>query len=102
MFAVVEIAGQQFKVAASDKITVPLLESKVGSVVKFDKVLLIGDDKQTTLGTPYVSGASIEATVLGHAKDDKVSVFKKKKRKGYKVFRGHRQNCTQIEITKVA
>lgn len=102
MFAVVEIAGQQYKVAASDKITVPLLESKVGSKLKFEKVLLVGDDKQTKLGTPYISGASIEAKVLGHVKDDKVSVFKKKKRKGYKVFRGHRQNYTEIEITKVA
>jgi large subunit ribosomal protein L21 len=102
MFAVVEIAGQQYKVVASDKITVPLLESKVGSKVTFDKVLLVGDEKQTKLGTPYISGASIEAKVLGHVKDDKVSVFKKKKRKGYKVLRGHRQNYTEIEITKVA
>jgi large subunit ribosomal protein L21 len=102
MFAVVEIAGQQYKVAKADKIFVPLLESKIGSKVTFDKVLLVGDDKQTRLGTPYLSGASIEAKVLSHAKDEKVLVFKKKKRKGYKVLKGHRQQYTEIEITKVS
>lgn len=102
MYAVVEIAGQQYKVAKADRIFVPKLESKVGSKVKFDKVLLVGDENQTKLGTPYVSGASIEAKILGHLKDDKVAVFKKKKRKGYKVHRGHRQQYTEIEITKVS
>ncbi len=102
MYAVVEIAGQQFKVAKADKIFVPKLESEVGAKVKFQKVLLIGDEKQTQLGTPYVTGATIEAKVLGHLKDDKVVVFKKKKRKGYTVRRGHRQQYTQIEITKVS
>ncbi|MGA3245302.1 MAG: 50S ribosomal protein L21 [Bacteroidota bacterium] len=102
MFAVVEIAGQQYKVAKADKVIVPLLETKVGSKVTFEKVLLVGDDNQTKLGTPYVSGASIEAKVLSHVKDDKVIVFKKKKRKGYKVLKGHRQQYTEIEITKVS
>ena len=102
MFAVVEIAGQQYKVAKSDKVFVPLLETEIGSKVTFDKVLLVGDDKQTQLGTPYISGASIEAKVLGHVKNDKVLVFKKKKRKGYKVLKGHRQQYTEIEITKVS
>jgi large subunit ribosomal protein L21 len=74
----------------------------VGAKIKFEKVLLIGDEKQTQLGTPYVTGATIEAKVLGHLKDDKVIVFKKKKRKGFKVRRGHRQQYTQIEITKVS
>ena len=74
----------------------------VTGVVKFEKVLLVGDEKQTTLGTPYISGASIEAKVLSHMKDEKVHVFKKKKRKGYKVLRGHRQQYTEIEITKVS
>ena len=102
MFAVVEIAGQQYKVAKDDKILVPLLESKIGSKVTFEKVLLVGDENQTKLGTPYISGASIEAKILSHMKDDKVSVFKKKKRKGYKVLKGHRQQYTEIEITKVS
>jgi large subunit ribosomal protein L21 len=102
MYAVVEIAGQQFKVAKSDKIYVPKLESEVGAKVKFEKVLLMGDEKQTRLGTPYVTGAFIEGKVLGHVKDDKVMVFRKKKRKGFKMRRGHRQQYTQIEITKVS
>ena len=102
MFAVVEIAGQQYKVSKDDKILVPKLESEVGAKVKFDKVLLLGDEKQTKLGTPYLSGSSIEAKVLSHMKDDKVEVFKKKKRKGYRVHKGHRQQYTEIEITKVS
>jgi large subunit ribosomal protein L21 len=101
MFAVVEIAGQQYKVVKADKILVPKLESEVGAKLKFDKVLLLGDEKQTKLGTPYLSGASIEAKVLSHMKDDKVEVFKKKKRKGYRLHKGHRQQYTEIEITKV-
>jgi large subunit ribosomal protein L21 len=102
MYAVVEIAGQQFKVAKSDKIYIPKLESEVGSMVKFEKVLLVGDEQQTRLGTPYVTGASIEGKVLGHVRDEKVMVFRKKKRKGFKMRRGHRQQYTQIEITKVS
>ncbi len=102
MYAVVEIAGQQFKVAKSDKIFVPRIESKVGATLKFEKVLLVGDDKQTKIGTPHVAGSYVEAKVVGHQKDEKVLVFKKKKRKGFKVRRGHRQEYTQIEVTKVA
>ncbi len=102
MFAVVEIAGQQYKVAKADKILVPKLESEVGAKVKFDKVLLLGDENETKLGTPYLSGSSIEAKVLSHMKDDKVEVFKKKKRKGYRLHKGHRQQYTEIEITKVS
>jgi large subunit ribosomal protein L21 len=101
MFAVVEIAGQQFKVTPAQKLFVPKLKSGVGSKLKFDKVLVVGDDKKTTVGTPFVKGVSVEATVLRHIKDDKVHVFRKKKRKGYKVRRGHRQQYTEIEINKV-
>lgn len=102
MYAVVEIAGQQFKVSKDDKIFVPKLDSEIGKKVKFEKVLLLGDEKQTKIGTPYVSGSSIEAKVLEHIKDDKVVVFKKKKRKGYRVRRGHRQPYTKIEITRLS
>ncbi len=101
MFAVVEIAGQQYKVAKSDKLYVPKMNSEVGAKVKIDKVLLVGDETKTTIGAPYIKGASVEAKVLGHMQDDKVTVFKKKKRKGYRVRRGHRQQYTQIEVTKV-
>ena len=102
MYAVVEIAGKQFKVAQNDKIHVPTLKEKVGATVSFDKVLLLGDEKETNVGNPVVAGASVEATVLDHPKGDKVIVFKKKKRKGYRVKRGHRQGYTQVQITKIA
>jgi len=101
MYAVVEIAGKQFKVAPKDKILVPTLKDKVGSKVRFDKVLLWGAEKDVKVGSPLVAGANVEATVLDHKKADKVIVFKKKRRKGYRVKRGHRQAYTQIEITKI-
>lgn len=102
MFAVVEIAGQQFKVSKADRIYVPRLESEVGSKITIDKVLLLGDEKKTKIGTPTVEGSTVEAKILEHVRDEKVIVFKKKRRKGYKVRRGHRQQYTRIEITKVA
>lgn len=101
MYAVVDIAGKQFRVAPNDRILVPTLKGKAGSTVTFDSVLLLGEDKQISVGNPLVTGASVEATVLENMKDDKVIVFKKKKRKGYRLKRGHRQAYTQIQITKI-
>lgn len=101
MFAIVEIAGQQYKVNPAEKLYVPRLEGEVGSSVKFDKVLLLSDDKAVKVGSPNVSGASVQAKVLAHVKDDKVIVFKKKRRKGYRVKRGHRQQYTHIEIVSI-
>lgn len=98
MYAVVEVAGTQVKVSPAEKIMVPKLTSKVGSTVKLDKVLLTGDDTAATIGTPYVKGAVVEAKILRHVKDDTVIVLKKKKRKGYRVRKGHRQQYTEIEI----
>ena len=89
MYAVVEIAGQQFRVNPSEKLYVPKLEGDVDSVVKFDKVLLLSNDKEIKVGNPVIKGSTVEAKVLGHVKDDKVIVFKKKRRKGYRVKRGH-------------
>ena len=102
MFAVVEISGMQYKVNNAEKLYVPKLENEVGSTVKFNKVLLLSDDKAIKVGAPTVTGASVEAKVLGHVRDEKVIVFKKKRRKGYRVRRGHRQQYTQIEITSIA
>jgi large subunit ribosomal protein L21 len=101
MYAVVEIAGQQFRVNPSEKLYVPKLEGDIDSVVKFDKVLLLSNDKEIKVGNPVIKGSTVEAKVLGHVKDDKVIVFKKKRRKGYRVKRGHRQQYTQIEITSI-
>jgi large subunit ribosomal protein L21 len=101
MFAIVNIAGQQHKVSPAEKLYVPLLANKAGETVTFDKVLLFSDDKSVKIGTPTVAGVSITAKVLDHVKDDTVIVFKKKKRKGYRLRRGHRQQYTQIEITSI-
>jgi large subunit ribosomal protein L21 len=100
-FAVVEIAGQQFKVAPKDKLVVPTLKDTAGSKVSFDRVLLLQNEDSVRVGNPVVKGASVEATVLGDLRDEKVIVFKKKKRKGYRVRKGHRQAYTKVEITKI-
>ncbi|HTX18811.1 MAG TPA: 50S ribosomal protein L21 [Bacteroidota bacterium] len=102
MFAVVEIAGMQYKVNPSEKLYVPRLENEVGTDVKFDKVLLLSDDKAVKVGSPTVTGASVSAKILAHVKDEKIVVFKKKKRKGYRVKRGHREQYTHIEITSIS
>lgn len=101
MFAVVEIAGQQMKVSPTEKLFVPKMQDKIGSTVKFERVLLISDEKKVKVGDPVVKGVSVQAKILGHSKDDTVIVFKKKRRKGYRVRRGHRQQYTQVEITSI-
>jgi large subunit ribosomal protein L21 len=98
MYAIVEIAGQQFKVSKDLKVYVHRLTNEEGSKVSFDKVLLLDDNGSVTLGAPAIEGASVEAKVLQHLKGDKVIVFKKKRRKGYKKRNGHRQYLTQILI----
>jgi large subunit ribosomal protein L21 len=101
MYAVVEIAGKQYKVAPKDRIMVPSLDEKEGAKVKFDRVLLLGKEKEIRVGNPVVAGSRVEATVLAHGKADKVTVFKKKRRKGYRVRRGHRQGYTEVEISSI-
>ena len=101
MFAVVDILGQQLKVLENTKYYVPKLKEKVDSEVSFESILLMGDDKATKIGTPYVKGAKVTAKVLEHIKDDKVIVFKKKRRTGYQKSNGHRQQLTRIEVTKI-
>lgn len=98
MYAIVEIAGQQFKVSKDLKVYVNRLANEEGSKISFDKVLLLDDNGNVTLGAPAIEGASVEAKVLQHLKGDKVIVFKKKRRKGYKKRNGHRQYLTQIVI----
>ena len=98
MYAIVEIAGHQFKVSKDLKVYVNRLASEEGSKITFDKVLLLDDNGTITLGAPAIEGASVEAKVLQHLKGDKVIVFKKKRRKGYKKRNGHRQYLTQIVI----
>lgn len=102
MYAIVEIAGQQFKVSKDLKVYVHRLSNEEGSKVSFDKVLLLDDNGTITLGAPAIEGASVEAKVLQHLKGDKVIVFKKKRRKGYKKRNGHRQYLTQILIEGIS
>ncbi len=101
MFAVVDILGQQFKVTEKTKYYVPRLKGDVDSEVTFDNVLIFGDDESTKVGLPSVEGIKITAKILEHVKDDKVIVFKKKRRTGYDKKNGHRQHLTRVEITKI-
>ena len=101
MYAVVEIAGQQFKVEKDQKVYVNRLEGKEGSKISFDNILMLDNSGKIVLGNPVVKGASVEAKIVKHLKDDKVIVFKKKRRKGYKVKNGHRQALTQILVENI-
>ena len=101
MYAIVEIAGQQFKIEQDQQIFVHRLEAKEGSKVDFDKVLLMDNAGKINVGAPVIKGAKVIAKILEHLKGDKVIVFKKKRRKGYKVKNGHRQYLTKIEILKI-
>ncbi|APU68470.1 MULTISPECIES: 50S ribosomal protein L21 [Christiangramia] len=102
MYAIVEIAGQQFKVAKDQKVFVHRLEGKEGDSVSFDKVLLTGDGDNITVGAPAIEGALVGAKINRHLKGDKVIVFKKKRRKGYRVKNGHRQSLTEILIEDIS
>ena len=101
MYAIVEIAGQQFKVESGRKLYTNRLKGEEGASLSFDRVLLTDNDGQVNVGSPVVEGAKVEAKIVRHLKDDKVIVFKKKRRKGYKVKNGHRQFLTQIEINNI-
>ena len=102
MYAVVEIQGSQFKVKKDQKLFVNRIDAKEGSKISFDNVLLVDDGKKVQVGKPNLSGTSVEAKVVAHKKDDKVIIFKKKRRKGYKVKNGHRQAITEIIIQAIS
>ena len=101
MYAIVEIAGQQFKVEEGKKIFVHRLEAEEGKKMKFDKVLLVDEDGKISVGEPVVKDSFVEGKVIDHVRGDKVIVFKKKRKKGYRVKNGHRQNFTHIEIISI-
>ncbi len=102
MYAIVEIAGQQFKVEKDQQLFVHRLEGKEGAKVSFDNVLLIDNKGKVNVGAPVIAGANVSAKIVEHLKDDKVIVFKKKRRKGYKVKNGHRQYLTKIQIEGIS
>jgi len=101
MYAIVDVAGQQFKVEKEQKIFIHRLESEIGSQIDFDKVLLIDNDSSVVVGNPLIEGAMVTVKVLGHLKGDKVIIFKKKKKKGYKVKNGHRQLFTHVLVEDI-
>lgn len=101
MYAIVDIAGQQFKVEKEQKIFVHRQEGEEGAELSFEKVLLVDNDGKVTLGSPEVKNAKVTAKILTHLKGDKVIIFKKNRRKGYKVKNGHRQQFTQIQIEEI-
>jgi len=101
MFAIVTIAGQQFKVEEGQQLFVHQLDASEGDSISFDQVHLVSREGNVNLGKPVVSSASVKATVIGHQKGDKVIVFKKRRRKGYRVKNGHRQSFTKIKIDSI-
>lgn len=101
MYAIVEIAGQQFKVEKDRKVYVHRLDAEEGAQVEFENVLLVDNDGSVKIGTPKVEGAKVTAKVLAHVKADKVIIFKKRRRKGFARKRGHRQSMTQIQIEAI-
>jgi large subunit ribosomal protein L21 len=101
MYAIVEIGGQQFKIAKDQKLYVNLVHEEEGAELEFDKVYLVADGDNVRVGTPVIDSALVKAKVLAHVKADKILVFKKKRRKGYQKMNGHRQPLTQIQINEI-
>ena len=102
MFAIINIAGKQFKVEEGDQLKVPHLSTEVGKSLVFDKVLLINDNSNVELGSPILKNISVSATVVDHGRDRKIRIFKKKRRKGYKRKNGHRQGFSLIKIDSIS
>jgi len=101
MYAIVNIAGQQFKIEQGQEIFVNRLEGKEGAPVEFDQVLLVDNEGKVNVGTPNVEGAKVNGKILSHVRADKVKVFKKKRRKGYQKESGHRQDLSKVLIEKI-
>ena len=101
MYAVIKTGGKQYKVAAGEKLKIEKLAGDVGSKVVIDKVLMINDGENTTIGAPLVAGATVSATVLSHGRGDKVMIFKFRRRKHYRKTQGHRQSFTEIQIGEI-
>ena len=101
MYAIVDIAGQQFKVEKGQEVFVHRLDGDEGAKMEFDKVLLVDNGGKVSVGTPTVEGAKISARIVSHLRGDKVIVFKKKRRKGYQKSNGHRQDLSKVLIEKI-
>ncbi|MFQ5823630.1 MAG: 50S ribosomal protein L21 [bacterium] len=102
MYAIVDVEGEQFKVSKNDKILAPKIQGEVGKNVEFNRVLLLSDKGKITVGQPIIEGARVKAKIMGFGRSKKVIVFKKKRRKGYKVKKGHRQDYTELMIKSIS
>ena len=102
MYAVIKTGGKQYRVVAGEKLKVEQLVGEVGSELVIDKVLMVADGDNVTIGSPIISGATVTATVLSHGRHDKVMIFKFRRRKHYRKTQGHRQNYTEIQIQQIA
>jgi len=102
MYAVIKTGGKQYRVVAGEKLKVEQLTGEVGSELVIDKVLMVADGDNVTIGSPIISGATVTATVLSHGRHDKVMIFKFRRRKHYRKTQGHRQNYTEIQIQQIA
>ena len=101
MYAVIKTGGKQYKVSAGEKLRVESIVAEVGSQIVLDQVLLVADGEKVTTGTPLVSGAAVQATVVAHGRGEKIEIFKMRRRKHYRKTQGHRQNYTEIEINGI-
>jgi large subunit ribosomal protein L21 len=101
MYAVVEVAGCQCKVTADAVVRIPKMDAEIGAEVSFEKVMLLSDGQNIEIGTPYLEGKAVRAEVVRHGKDDKVVIYKKKRRKNYRRTRGHRQEFTEVRIKAI-
>ncbi len=102
MYAVIVTGGKQYRVSEGDTLRVETLDVEEGGTVALDKVLMVADGEQITIGTPYVSGGSVTATVQGHGRGEKIRIVKFRRRKHYQKITGHRQNYTELKITGIA
>ena len=101
MFAVIKTGGKQYRVSQGDKLRVETLDADEGDAVNLDQVMMVGEGGQVTVGAPLISGASVNAKVLGHGRGKKVDIVKFRRRKHYRRQMGHRQNYTELEITGI-
>lgn len=102
MYAVVKVAGKQFKVQQDDVVRVPLLSEEVGQTIEFNEVLSLGEGAKMQVGQPYIDGAKVSAEILGHGKERKIRVFKMKRRKNYRRTFGHRTGYTELKIRSIS
>ena len=101
MYAIVDIAGQQYKVTKDQYVYAPKMDGETGTAVSFDKVLLVDNGNSVEVGSPVIKGVKVSGKILEHVKGDKVTIFKKKRRKGYAVKNGHRQQYTKVQIENI-